>query len=284
MSEIFKNPVRFLQEKIEKFTENNPQNRLNHLDKTKIFQKPLIGWTGGNNPLFTRYKNIIGEFHLTPEELINQEYNEKEKINKEDLSVICWVLPISEKTRMSNRKEKRLPSLRWAHTRTCGEQFNDSLRKYVESILKEQGYRAVAPMLSDSFEWKDDTTVGIASTWSERHALYAAGMGTFGLCDGFITEAGKAMRCGSVITDLKLPASISSYKDHTDNCLFLSGNDDCKECSKRCPAGAITEFGHDKDKCLDYQRKYIKPEEYGVEVPGCGLCQTGVPCESEIPG
>ncbi len=55
---------------------------------------------------------------------------------------------------------------------------------------------------------------------------------------------------------------------------------------KRCPAGAITEAGHDKDKCRDhllevgahYGRKGFHIERYG-----CGLCQTGVPCESRIP-
>jgi epoxyqueuosine reductase len=26
-----------------------------------------------------------------------------------------------------------------------------------------------------------------------------------------------------------------------------------------------------------------KGEEYGVSITGCGLCQTGVPCESRIP-
>ena len=39
---------------------------------------------------------------------------------------------------------------------------------------------------------------GMASCWSERHAAFVSGLGTFGLCDGLITPVGKAMRCGSV--------------------------------------------------------------------------------------
>jgi epoxyqueuosine reductase QueG len=35
-----------------------------------------------------------------------------------------------------------------------------------------------------------------SSNWSERHAAYTAGLGTFGLCDGLITPLGKAMRVG----------------------------------------------------------------------------------------
>ncbi|MCX5913725.1 MAG: hypothetical protein NTV04_17530, partial [Deltaproteobacteria bacterium] len=44
--------------------------------------------------------------------------------------------------------------------------------------------------------------------------------------------------------------------------------------------------GHDKDKCSDYCYEYVGPakmKEYGVKVTGCGLCQTKVPCEFEIP-
>jgi len=37
-----------------------------------------------------------------------------------------------------------------------------------------------------------------ASSWSERHAPHAAGLGTFGLCDGLITAKGKAMRVSPV--------------------------------------------------------------------------------------
>ncbi|MEE8318290.1 MAG: hypothetical protein V3R36_01490, partial [Dehalococcoidales bacterium] len=68
------------------------------------------------------------------------------------------------------------------------------------------------------------------------------------------------------------------------NCLFYV-NKKCRACIDRCPAGAITENGHDKDRCADYMNsdiKYLK-EEYGVEIQGCGLCQTRVPCEFRNP-
>lgn len=57
-------------------------------------------------------------------------------------------------------------------------------------------------------------------------------------------------------------------------------------CAKRCPVGAITENGHDKVKCWDYAggtcARYVE-ERFGIKGYGCGLCQTGVPCESGIP-
>jgi epoxyqueuosine reductase QueG len=93
------------------------------------------------------------------------------------------------------------------------------------------------------------------------------------------------MRIGSVITNLPLKASVKKYPHPYSNCLYYF-NKTCKACATRCPAGAITSRGHDKDKCSDYLYEYVssaKMKEYGVKVTGCGLCQTKVPCEFEIP-
>ena len=83
---------------------------------------------------------------------------------------------------------------------------------------------------------------------------------------------------------MELPTTPRMASGPYANCLFYV-NGSCRACIERCPAGAITERGHDKVKCLEYAREelaYLK-ESYGVERIGCGLCQTGVPCEAENP-
>jgi epoxyqueuosine reductase len=140
-------------------------------------------------------------------------------------------------------------------------------------------------MNSPHFRRLRSPKVGLASSWSERHAAYASGLGTFGLSDGLITPKGKAIRVGSVVTDLVLQPSSQKYRTHRSNCLYYY-NKTCNVCAVRCPAGAITSKGHDKDKCSEYAYKVIGPSkkaEYGVKIAGCGLCQTKVPCEFEIP-
>jgi len=202
-----------------------------------------------------------------------------------ELSVISWVLPTSEDIRKSNRKETQYPSLLWSHTRNFGEMFNVKLRDHVVSLLMKRGYKAVGPMNSPRFTRLVSRRVGLASNWSERHVAYACGLGAFGLSDGLITPKGKAMRLGSVVTDLPLRPSEKLYPHHRANCLYYFDKS-CMICADRCPAGAITEKGHDKNKCSDYARNVvgsIKRAEYGVEIAGCGLCQTRVPCEFEIP-
>jgi hypothetical protein len=277
-----KDPEKFIERVITKFIQESPANR-RRADKGKYWQTALVGFASGEDPLFNRYKKIIGEFHFTPQEIFELTFGGRRP--SKDLSVISWVLPASEDIRKSNRKETRYPSLLWAHARDFGEQFNVKLRNHLVSILKKKGYKAVAPMNSPFWKRLRSPEVGIASNWSERHIAYACGLGAFGLSDGLITAKGKAMRLGSVVTDLPLKPSKKIYPHHRANCLYYF-NGTCKTCAARCPAGAITETGHDKDKCFEYVYSVVgkaKKGEYGVTIAGCGLCQTKVPCEFGIP-
>ena len=282
-----KDPARFIKGFIENLVEKSPENRLFLIDDSPIFDAPLVGFTGGDDPLFYEYKKIIGPFHLTPREVLNRSISLSRRGNLQDMkeiSVICWVLPITRRTRTSNTSRDVWPSLRWAHTRYYGEQFNNSLRREVVSLLTRLGYLAVAPMLSPLWVRIGNYPGGPVSTWSERHALYVTSLGTFGLSAGFITSKGIAMRCGSVVVNLQLPSTPRRYNAHTDNCPFYTDKS-CGVCIDRCPAGAITIKGHNRSLCNSYlwdHIAHIKPR-YGVEIAGCGLCQTGVPCESRIP-
>ena len=277
-----KDPEKFIERVIAKFVRESPANR-RKVDGGRYWETPLVGFTSGADPLFKQYKKIIGEFHFTPQEFFELTFGRRKPAG--ELSVISWVLPASEDIRKSNRKEARFPSLLWAHARDFGEQFNIKLRNHLVSLLKKKGYKAVAPMNSPHWKQLRSPEVGIASNWSERHIAYACGLGAFGLSDGLITAKGKAIRVGSVVTDLPLKPSEKIYPHHQANCLYFF-NRTCKTCAVRCPAGAITEKGHDKDKCLEYSYSVVsqaKKDEYGVKITGCGLCQTKVPCEFEIP-
>jgi len=285
------NPARFLEEAARAYVSSSPGNRLRAFSGTPIFDEPLVGFADGEDPIFTEYKTVIGEFHLTPREALRKQLTEipgKDRSELPTVSVMSWVLPIARKTRLSNRRETEGPSLRWNHTRWDGQDFNLELSRYLVSLLEQMGQHAVAPELAPFYGIKRLSN-GLASSWSQRHIAYAAGLGTFSLSDGFITPRGIAMRCGSVVTDLKLPASPRPYPNHLANCLFYVDGS-CRKCIERCPYGAITEKGHDKEKCFEImfvkQRPWMEGahgEGYIGDYSGCGLCQTGVPCEDRIP-
>ena len=213
------NPERFIARAIADFVRESAANRRKE-GRGKYWERPLVGFAAGDDPLFKQYKKIIGKFHLTPSEFFDEAFGKRKK--PQDLSVISWILPASKAVRMSNRKETRFPSRLWAHARDFGEEFNIKLRKHVVSILQKKGYQAVAPMGSPHFKRVRSPKVGFASNWSERHAAYASGLGTFSLSDGLITRKGIAMRVGSLITNLPLRASSKKYPHHYFNCLSFS--------------------------------------------------------------
>jgi epoxyqueuosine reductase len=278
----------YLAGEIKKFTLESPANRMPGSENEAIFDEPLVRFADGDDPIFGEYKTIIDAGHLTPREALARGYETKSGDEPERISVVCWILPISEKTRRSNREQTRVPSRLWSHTRWFGEQFNDSLRSHVLGILRGMGAMAVAPAQPPLLKMTSNEK-GLFANWSERHIAYAAGLGTFGLSDGFITERGIAHRCGSVVASLELPASRRIAAHHYANCLHYS-MDACGLCIQRCPVGAITEQGHDKSKCRQYLHEIgYDPKaltggyELESSVAGCGLCQAGVSCEFENP-
>jgi epoxyqueuosine reductase QueG len=193
-------------------------------------------------------------------------------------------LPQREAVRTANRRAKRYPSEAWARIRVYGEEFNVALRRHLADGLKKAGHAAIAPMLVSNWTIVKSERFSYASCWSERHAAHAAGLGTFGLCDGLITAKGKAMRVGSVVARISLQPTPRPYSNHRAYCLFFA-NGTCGKCMDRCPARAITRTGHDKEKCRQHlarSREYVK-KAYKFEGYGCGLCQVGVPCEAGIP-
>lgn len=269
---------------IKDFADHSPENTLKNPDNDKAFEKPLVGFSRGDDPLYEAYKDHVGPFHLTPREIFALTFRDF-SVKPEELTVISWILPHTKATKADNRKEEFYPSERWARARIFGEQFNEKLRKHVVASLQSEGIQAVAPSLTPQFSIRLSPRYGFASTWSERHAAYASGLGTFGLCDGLITPVGKAMRTGSVVARIQVSPTPRPYKGHRDYCLFFAKGI-CGRCMARCPVGAITEAGHEKLKCVKHlfpiTSDYVK-KHFGFDGYGCGLCQTGVPCESQIP-
>lgn len=243
----------------------------------EFFDEPTLRFAAAADPWFERFHELIGSFHWTPQEalaLVSPAAQAR--------TVICWCMPKTALARESNRRENTRPSLDWARSRSYGEVANENIRKQFCRYLQELGFAAIAPHSHMSYP---DAVKRLASNWSERHVAFVAGMGTFGLSAGLITERGIAHRLGSVVTDLELPPDPRPYGDDP-----FAWCNQCGACARRCPAHAIGPdfLDRDKGKCLNYAIEHIGPgrlQNYGwLDLPlGCGLCQTGVPCEFQRP-
>ena len=277
-------PAVWVEALIKDFHRRSPENSLKNGTGEAAFREPLVGFSKGDDPLYGKIREHVGPFCLTPGDVFARAFPGAE-VTPGELTVISWILPQTETTKRDQRKESTYPSERWARSRLFGEAFNAKLRAHVVDTLAASGVEAVSPV--DSAFWSMGTSerYGIASNWSERHAAHVSGLGTFGLCDGLITPVGKAIRCGSVVAKISIPPTERPYKDHHAYCLHFS-HGKCGRCMERCPAGAITPEGHDKEKCRKYLYEvalvYVR-QRFGLETYPCGLCQAAVPCESKIP-
>jgi epoxyqueuosine reductase QueG len=268
---------------INDFIARSTGNTMRNKAGDPAWEEALVGFASGQDQIWQLYKEVVGAFHWTPWEVYSQ-HCPASPASPGELTVISWVLPQREAVRRSNRRSRKWPSEEWARIRRYGEEFNVDLRNHVAQSLEAAGHPALAPMLVPNWTIVKSRRFSYASSWSERHAAHAAGLGTFGLCDGLITAKGKAMRAGSVVARITLEPTPRPYNDHRAYCSFFADGT-CGQCIDRCPVGAITEAGHDKETCrqhLAQARKHVKTAFHFTGY-GCGLCQVGVPCEFRIP-
>jgi len=269
---------------IKDWVNTSPENTLQNKANDRAWDDPLVGFSRGDDAFWESFKEHVGPFHWTPAEAFEKSFPGS-RVPASKITVISWVLPQMKQTKMDTRKEKMYPPESWARGRFYGEAVNEKLRMAVVEELAKAGIRAMAPSLHPEWARMPSEKFVFASKWSERHAAFVSGLGTFGLSDGLITPRGKAMRVGSVVAEAEIPATPRPYKGHQDYCLWFSRGK-CRKCAKRCPVDALSEKGHDKIICSKHVHETCKEYiigHYGFAGYACGLCQTGVPCESKIP-
>lgn len=251
------------------------------LEGMKIYEKPLIGFAHADDELFTTEFKKAGIIH--PEYMAPTDWLPGAKI------VISIFFPFTKEVRVSNRKKSDTPyepglaqrcSKEWLHARIEGQIFVNKVTDYIQSILEDEEFETMCPTTSGKLR----LITPYISTWSERHAAFAAGLGTFGLSKGLITKKGMAGRFGSVISNAEFEADIRPYNDPFEYCTM------CGACMIKCPAGAIDKtkgcaLGKDQLICGPYLKGSLLPPHGSNQRIryGCGKCQCGVPCESRIP-
>ncbi|MFW9782008.1 MAG: hypothetical protein ACFFFB_06965 [Candidatus Heimdallarchaeota archaeon] len=285
------------------FFEKSELNRLHeNYGGGRIFQDPIIGVAQGDDPIFQKFKKVVGSEHLTPLEFWLKE--DQREISASKLRVISIVLPYVNKIRNESQKIKInseivVPAEIYAVGRNYANPFKKAVCSQVIDFFQKNGYIAIAGILSEVVSIL--VREKIYSNWSERHVAFAAGLGTFSLHEGLITDVGCNIRLTSVLTNAPLNITKRRSDYPYGNCLFYAEGG-CRKCEERCPANAINENGHDKDKCREYLQivarinidrigPILKPHNRRVDwrlrhpsyPVGCAFCQFGVPCMDKNP-
>jgi len=239
----------------------------------KIFESPIFAFGAADDEYFELLKNptAIGEHFLLPKEWLLQSE-----------TVISFFLPFSETVRKGNLRDMLWPSEEWLHGRIEGQALLNKLCMHLKSQLINAGHNSLVPAFDKRFWMKTElnkksthSEASFTSNWSERHAAFVCGLGTFGLSKGLITPKGISGRFGSIITELYLQPDKREYENIYEYCSM------CGACVKNCPVNAISiEKGKNHIICSEFLDKTA--EKYKPRY-GCGKCQTGVPCESRIP-
>ena len=238
-----------------------------------MFDEPLTGFSQASDPIYETFKKpeIIGPRYMTPKEWLS---------DAETVISVCF--PYTEEVRASTRGCKRDPSIEWLYGRIEGHAFLQKFMRELVKCLEQKGIRCCIPADDERYtryprEYKIDGTLHrhMEIVWSERHAGYASGLGTFGLSRCLITRKGSAMRLINCIVNLKLEPTLRDYEQFMEYCSL------CGACIKRCPVGAIS-FAHSKNNvlCANWNGE-LKERHYPRY--GCANCMTAVPCENGIP-
>lgn len=239
-----------------------------------MYEQPLTGFASAADEIFETYRRpeVVGANYLTPAEWL-----------PEAKTVVSFFLPFTEAVRVSNRADASEPSTEWLYARVEGQEFINGFIRSVGQMLTDRGFAVCIPPMDPRFGFEIEMTMAgdapdfhVDSKWSERHAAYACGLGTFGLSRGLITERGMAGRFCSIVVSAEFEPDRRKYTGVYDYCIK------CGACFRKCPVQAISlEHAKNNVRCNGYVEKMTakyKPRY------GCGKCQVGVPCETMAPG
>ena len=226
-----------------------------------LWRKPIVRFADANHPGFARLQQIVTPEHHLPQDFLSESKN-----------VLSWFLPFQLQVGRNNL-EGSLSSAQWADaylvTNEMAAWINQQLVSYIREELESD---AAIPQDAGMISMENPR-----SRWSQRHVAYLAGQGTFGKNNMLISDVGSVGRYFSIVTTLE---TATDEPRTQERCLWKRDGS-CGLCMARCEAGALTEDGFDRFRCL--AQCLVNMERYpGADV--CGKCTVELPCSYAIPG
>lgn len=187
-------------------------------------------------------------------------------------SVIVFGIPVQKSI------VNTAPSIWYKEHYNALNSYLDHCALRVAMELENAGFSAVS-VPRDGYNGVKALKKSPSTFFSHRHAVYLAGLGTFGLNNVILTERyGPRIRFVSVFTTAVLPYSEPLKKQICNR---------CGKCVKACPVGALStimypEASTDVVKCIERTDGLAAEGKYP-----CGICIAVCPAgkdRAELPG
>jgi len=229
------------------------------------YRQPLVGFASAEDPRFHDLRRLVDPQHMLPCDLLPGAR-----------SVVSFFLPFAPGVVEANARHREQVAPEWA---LAYVETNALIGRIVQNLVEQlaaQGIKAAAQPATHNFD-----PVTLSSPWSHKSVAVLAGLGSFGLHQLVITNAGCAGRFGSLVVDVELPVLSASPREH---CLYLHDGS-CTECVSRCPVAALAPHTRlDKQRC--WQRLQVVAQQFDHlgRASACGKCVLG-PCalKSAVP-
>lgn len=245
----------YLEQKLNEFIEEYQRKE----GRGVFFRTALIGFADVNDPVIRTLRETTFADHSMPGDHL-----------KDAAAVLSYFLAYSREVGDSNTGvEGNYTSKLWAEAYDYADRITAAIRPFLISEIEKMGYTAVEPRGISMNETE------LKSAWSHRHMAYAAGLGSFGINNMLITEAGCCGRYDSLVTNLPVETGSPVTGEY---CLYKRDGS-CAVCVRNCFSGALTVDGFDRFRCYDTCLRNLPL--YGQDV--CGKCTTGIPCAYKIP-
>jgi epoxyqueuosine reductase QueG len=235
-------------------------HEVNENELITCYRDPIIGFVAANDPDLSNLSKWTENKHLMPEDLLPGAR-----------SIVCFFLPFAPEIAYANEQEKERVAREWV---IAYQETNALIGRIISrliELLSQYGIQAAAEPATGNF---DENT--LRSHWSHKSMAVLAGIGSFGLHQLVITDAGCAGRFGSLVIDAELPIDKPKQKERCE--YYSSGT--CLDCLLGCPVKAIDEeepFDRRAcwKQCLKNAENFL---DLGDKVHVCGKCAVVGPC------
>jgi epoxyqueuosine reductase len=229
------------------------------------YRQPLVAFASAADPRFLDLPRLAGRDHLQPRDLLPGAR-----------TLVSFFLPFAPWVVEANARHREEVAREWAVAYVETNALIGRITAHLVDLLAGQGVRAAAEPATHNFD-----EVTLLSRWSHKSVAVIAGLGSFGLHQMVITDAGCAGRFGSLVLDAELDLIPAGPRER---CLYVHDGS-CLDCVARCPVQALDiNAPLDKHRCHDHLHSVARGYTDVGLADVCGKCAIG-PCsfESAVP-